>query len=258
MNHWRKYNVVRKRNLQKSWRSLSRQDRNEVLSFLKVLGAIVALVAVIYYVGTNGLTHIGGFWAIFTGEKATVAGDTQAPPPPTFSPLNPYTKQKTLTVAGYAEPSAEVKVLINGKEAGTTIAEAGGTFSFKDATLKEGKNVITATAKDLGGNESQKSAELIVTLDTKKPALTISSPKDGQKITGEKNQVKVAGKTEPGVTVKINSIQARVLGDGSFSTTLIISTGETKITVIATDKAGNQEKVEMTVSYSAPASSPAE
>jgi len=257
MNHWRKYNVVRKRNLQKSWRSLSRQDRNEVLSFLKVLGAIVALVAVIYYVGINGLTHIGGFWAIFTGEKATVAGDTQAPPP-TFSPLNPYTKQKTLTVAGYAEPSAEVKVLINGKEAGTTIAEAGGTFSFKDATLKEGKNVITATAKDLGGNESQKSAELIVTLDTKKPALTISSPKDGQKITGEKNQVKVAGKTEPGVTVKINSIQARVLGDGSFSTTLIISTGETKITVIATDKAGNQEKVEMTVSYSAPASSPAE
>ena len=258
MNHWRKYNVVRKRNLQKSWRSLSRQDRNEVLSFLKVLGAIVALVAVIYYVGINGLTHIGGFWAIFTGEKATVAGDTQAPPPPTFSPLNPYTKQKALTVAGYAEPSAEVKVLINGTEAGTTIAEAGGTFSFKDATLKEGKNVITATAKDLAGNESQKSAELIVTLDTKKPALTISSPKDGQKITGEKNQVKVAGKTEPGVTVKINSIQARVLGDGSFSTTLIISTGETKITVIATDKAGNQEKVEMTVSYSAPASSPAE
>ncbi|KKW05377.1 MAG: hypothetical protein UY40_C0022G0017 [candidate division CPR1 bacterium GW2011_GWC1_49_13] len=252
MNHWKKYNVVRKRNLQKSWRSLSRQDRNEFLSFLKVLGAIVAIVATVYYVGINGLTHIGGFWAIFTGEKGTVAGDTQAPPPPTFSPLNPYTKQKTLTISGYAEPSAEVKIMINGSDAGTAIAEAGGTFSFKDASLKEGKNVITATAKDLAGNESQKSAELIVTLDTKTPKLAISSPKNGQKITGEKNQVNVLGKTDPGVTVRVNSIQARVLGDGSFSTTLTnLPSGETKITIIATDKAGNQEKIELTVTYSA-------
>ena len=210
----------------------------------------MAIVATVYYLGINGLSHIGGFWAIFTGERGIIAGDTIAPPPPTFiSPLNPYTKEPKITVNGYAEPSAEITVSLNGKVAGAAVTEAGGTFSLANITLKEGKNTITATAKDLSGNESQKSAELIVTLDTKKPTLTVTAPKPGQKFTGEKNQITVTGKTEAGVAVKVNSLQSTVFGDGTFRATILAKEGENKITVTATDKAGNQEKIELTVTY---------
>ncbi|MDP1710634.1 MAG: Ig-like domain-containing protein, partial [candidate division WWE3 bacterium] len=59
------------------------------------------------------------------------------------------------------------------------------------------------------------------------------------------------GKTESGATVRVNEIQAAILADGTFKATLTASTaGEINITIVATDKAGNEKKVELKVTYS--------
>jgi len=228
---------------------MSREDRNDLARFVKVLTAILAVTLAVYYVGVNGLTHIGGFWAIFTGEKGEVIGDTIAPPRPTLSPINPYIKESKITINGFAEAGSEVTVFVNDSEAGKTVAEAAGTFTLSDVSLKQGRNEITAVSRDTSGNEGQRSGILVVNFDNKPPDLTVSAPKDGQKFSGEDNQIKVSGTTESTATVKVNSVQARVLGDGSFSTTILGSAGSIPITVTATDRAGNEKKIELTVTY---------
>lgn len=247
-----KYAINRKRlRLSQSWKTLGRDDRNELVNLLKVLGITIAVIAALYFVGIKGLTYIGGFWNLFTGETGPTIGDETAPPPPTFNPVSPYTKNSTVTITGFAEPAAEITLYINGVEKSKSTTEAGGTFSFSGVVLPtEGKNVITATATDRASNISQKSAELIVTLDKKPPTLTITKPKDGQAFSGTDTQIHVEGKTEAGTTVKVNEIQATVLADGIFKSTLVAKEGDNKITVVATDKAGNEKKVELSITYS--------
>ena len=247
-----KYAINRKRlRLSQSWKTLGRDDRNELVNLLKVLGITIAVIAALYFVGIKGLTYIGGFWNLFTGETGPTIGDEMAPPPPTFNPVSPYTKNSTVTITGFAEPAAEITLYINGIEKSKATTEAGGTFSFSGVVLPtEGKNVITATATDRASNVSQKSAELIVTLDKKPPTLTITKPKDGQAFSGTDTQIHVEGKTEAGTTVKVNEIQATVLADGIFKSTLVAKEGDNKITVVATDKAGNEKKVELSITYS--------
>ncbi len=247
----RKYIVKRKRNLKKSWKSLSREDKSDLTRFVQVLGITFLIIFAVYYIGVNGLTHIGGFWSIFTGERGEVRGDTIAPPPPTLAPIAQYSKSKEVNIKGNAEPGAEITLFVNDEEAGKTITEAGGTFSFSKVLLpKEGKNIIDAIATDKSGNQSNKSAKLIVTRDTKKPKLEVAKPSDGQTFSGEDNQIKVKGTTEAGATVRVNNIQAQIRAGGVFETTVVATEpGSIKITVTATDKAGNERKVELTVAY---------
>lgn len=249
-----KYLIKRRQlRLRQSWKTLSRDDRKDLISLLKVLGVIVAVTTALYFVGINGLTYIGGFWNLFTGETGPSNGDKIAPSPPSLNPLPQYTKTEKINISGFAEPASEVTIFVNDEETAKTIAEAGGgTFSFSNVILLiQGKNTITATATDRSGNVSRKSAELIVILDKKPPDLTVTSPKNGQTFSGENKQIVVAGTTEVGATVRVNEAQAPVLADGTFSYTITASgAGEIKITVVATDKTGNEKKVELEVSYS--------
>src|SRR3989304_5147426 len=179
-----KYAINRKRlRLSQSWKTLGRDDRNELVNLLKVLGITIAVIAALYFVGIKGLTYIGGVWKFFTGGTGPPPGGEMTPPP-------------------------------------------------------------------RASNISQKSAELIVTLDKKPPTLTITKPKDGQAFSGTDTQIHVEGKTEAGTTVKVNEIQATVLADGIFKSTLVAKEGDNKITVVATDKAGNEKKVELSITYS--------
>jgi len=251
MNRYKRYTISRKRNLRKGWKSISKDDRSELSRFVKILAATLAVTLAVYYVGVNGLTHIGGFWAIFTGEKGEVVGDTTAPPPPTFSPVNPYTNQPKIAISGFAEAGSEITVFVNDSEAGKTVTEAAGTFSLAGVPLRQGKNEITAVSRDTSGNESQKSGVLVVNFDNKPPDLTVATPKPGQKFSGEEKQIGVTGTTEAGATVKVNSIQAPVLSDGSFRATILAKNGSNLITITATDRAGNEKKIELTVTYEA-------
>lgn len=250
----RRYLIRRKNKtgLRQGWKTLSRDDKSDLTNLLKVLGITLVVVAGLYFLGIRGLTYIGGFWKVFTGDKGPISSDTDAPFTPTFAPLPPYTKTEKISISGFAEPASEVTLFVNGNEIAKALTEAGGTFGFPSVVLTtEGKNIITATAADRAGNVSQKSAELIVTLDKKPPELEISSPQNGQAFSGESKQIHVEGKTESGATVKVNEIQAAILADGTFKATLTASTaGEINITIVATDKAGNEKKVELKVSYS--------
>lgn len=248
----KRYLITKQRTLKRRWRGLPKEEKTELRRLVKILTITFLTLAVLYYIGINVLTNVGGFWAVLRGKSGEFSQkDTIAPPPPYLSPIPLYTKNEKIEIEGYAEAGAEVTLLVNGSEVGKTVAEKGGQFSFSSVALKEGENKIAAIATDGAGNESLKSSILKVILDKQPPKLTVTKPKEGQKFSGEDDKkITIAGKTEPGATVKINNNQATLLDDGSFNFTFIANNeGEIKLTIAVIDQAGNETKKEITVSY---------
>jgi hypothetical protein len=118
-------------------------------------------------------------------------------------------------------------------------------------TLGEGAHVIEMLARDLAGNTALVTRS--VTVDTRAPAITLGFPYEEVTRVSQKRLV-VSGQTEPFATVVVNGETAFQVGrDGLFSTTVVLEDGENRITVKATDAAGNAATVSRTVIRSAPA-----
>ncbi|WP_249669818.1 S8 family serine peptidase [Polycladospora coralii] len=192
----------------------------------------------------------GGTW-----EKAPVIEgnfmiraqvDYEAVAPVIESPKNDsFVNQKTITVSGQASPSTTVKLYNKGKEIAETKATAEGIFST-EVNLKKGKNVLTAiSVTDIG--DTNPSAKVNVTLDRKKPGLTITAPLDGTKTNKEVITVTGQATDDYLAHVKVNGKKATLKDDGSFTYRLLLNEGENKIDVSAIDKAGNKTKKSVNV-----------
>jgi hypothetical protein len=81
------------------------------------------------------------------------------------------TNDTTPTFEGMAQPESTVELSADGVSLGTTGADATGAWSLTTA-LDEGIHTITATATDAGGNVSDPSLPLSVTVDTTEPTIT--------------------------------------------------------------------------------------
>ncbi len=84
---------------------------------------------------------------------------------------------ESFTLTGTAEAGSTVEVFQNGGSIGTTTA-TGGTWTLL-VTLTDGANTFTATATDNNGNTSEATEAVIITLDTVRPGVTISSASGG-------------------------------------------------------------------------------
>ncbi len=166
------------------------------------------------------------------------------------------TNDTTSSIAGTAEPGAEVEVFVDGVSAGTVSADpttGAWEFSFADSDLAEGDNVITTQATDVAGNTSPSSAPITVTIDTANAApsglaLTdaTNSGSTDDNLTNVA-QAEVTGIAEvnaevevfvAGVTVGTTTAD----GDGNWSFTFAngdLATGDNAVTVVSNDTAGN-------------------
>ena len=85
------------------------------------------------------------------------------------------TNDVTLSFSGTAEANSTVTVFINGSNRGITTADASGGWSFDSSvgeaafTFDEGDHVVTATATDAVGNESDESDDFDLTVDLTAP-----------------------------------------------------------------------------------------
>jgi uncharacterized protein YfaP (DUF2135 family) len=121
----------------------------------------------------------------------------------------------------------------------------------------EGNVTFYAWARDASGNVSlSRSASIVVTTatetDTTKPALSVSALADGAST--NKPTLNVTGTaTDAGGldSLIVNGQNVLVNADGSFSTALALTAGANTVTVIATDKAGNQESNSRSINYDA-------
>jgi len=163
-------------------------------------------------------------------------------------PVNTFTATDNVGVTGCmvttstAAPAASASGWTSAAPA-TVTASAAGTVTFY------------AWAKDASGNVSlSKSASVIITTaaDTTKPTLSVSALANGAYT--NKPTLNVTGlATDAGgiKSVTVNGLVVVVDADGSFSTALTLAAGANTVSVIATDKAGNQQSDSRIITYDA-------
>ncbi len=224
-----------------------------VAVFLTASGGIGPLVASV----GDSLTAAFGKIVATPNPSATLAVATDAPI--IAAPDNPYTNQATATLhitvpVAVVGTTATVRVYVALQGLSMTpvteVAVGSTTQVLAQVNLSKGRNDFSATVvKD--GVESAESPIVSITLDQQPPALTIKSPKDGASITSP--TVTIVGTTQAGSTLIAQnaansaSVTGTAATDGTFSLTLQIDQGSNAITIRATDPAGNQSTVTITV-----------
>ncbi|MGH9719434.1 MAG: malectin domain-containing carbohydrate-binding protein [Bryobacteraceae bacterium] len=144
------------------------------------------------------------------------------------------------------DPTATV--VVNGLSA----TNSGGTFTAGNVPLKEGSNLITATATNTQGYAS--SATVSVVSDTVPPIVVIDTPTNNAMVTS--STITVAGMINDIVSGTVNGSQATVTVNGILATVsnrsfmiqdFLLLNGANTITVVARDRAGNQAQSQKTV-----------
>lgn len=226
------------------------EKRNLRKAILFSLLTIVLLLGLIFF-GIPSLTGLAVLVSELRGTSVTIEqNDTLPPPPPRFNSLPEYTKESSLSISGFSEPSSTVEIFLNGSSAGTVVSTAEGTFTFSKVSLPSRENEIYTIATDEAGNKSQPTPRFMIIFDNTAPKLEITQPQDGTTLAGErKRKIRIEGQTEENVSLTINERLIILASEGKFSTDYTLSDGENHLKVIAIDPAGNQTEKELKLTF---------
>lgn len=221
------------------------EKRNLRRATVLSLGTILVIVAVIV-LGIPLLIRMAVLLGDIKSSSRPVDKNDLIPPvPPRLSISYDATNSATQTIAGSAEPGSAVWLTLNGESAGDVVAAEDGGWSLSNVRLDEGDNKLSAVAIDQGGNKSAPSSEVDLYYSQQPPELNISSPTENQQISS--TSVEVSGITSAGVRLTVSSRLIIVTPEGKFSTPFSLVPGENTLVFIATDRAGNQTRKELTV-----------
>lgn len=232
--------------------------------------AVVALGAGVLFVANGGVGRAASFLGSTLAGFVDNLSATPAPSAPPLvvasapvlqSPEEPYTSQPTVDLAGRVPENLvgrpgyviRIYVAVGDQPPGQVGELAMGdqvTFVVAGVGLSEGTNTFTATIAGPTG-ESGPSPGVAYVLDTSKPAIKISSPKDGAVVNAK--SVEVKGKTQARSSLELTNATtgASVTGaadvSGAFSLIIPIGPGANQLTLTATDPAGNAKSSTLSV-----------
>ena len=169
-----------------------------------------------------------------SGATSVTVPDTTAPAAPTVNPV----KAGATAITGTAEAGSTVEVTLPDGTKATATADKDGNFSVPVSGLEEGQTV-SVTAKDASNNTSAPTTATVAKADdTKAPdAPSVNPVKAGDKA--------VTGTAEAGSTVEVtlpdgSKVSAVADKDGKFSLPVAGLKAGDKVSVTATDAAGNK------------------
>jgi bacillopeptidase F len=229
---------------------LSRSQERKLTKklFLAIAGSI-GLVIFILIFGVKILINFSLFVDAIRGNSTQNTSQTTLLLPPILDPLPTATNSAVQSISGRGKAGYGPNLFVNGKEYRKIKIDDNGTFAVRDVTLKEGTNTLFAKLFDTQGNSSEPSATTSVTINKKEPTLEVTTPKDGETISGDTAIAVVSGKTDEENTVTVNGRIAVVGVNGVFSIRLTVNEGDNTITVVATNPAGNEKKSELKIKY---------
>ena len=225
--------------------------------------AVVALGGGVLLVASGGLGRaaaaLGSTFGGFVGDLTSTPVPSDPPvivssAPTLEAPAEPYTNQSAIdligtvpaAVVGAADSVVRVYVAIGEGEPGiVTEIPIGSTQRFvaPGITLSPGTNTFSATIVGPTDLESESSATVAYVLDTSKPKVTISSPRNNAVVNSR--TVKVVGLTQARSTLSAHNLTTNATvtgaadGKGAFSLVVPIGTGINKIELSSIDPAGN-------------------
>jgi hypothetical protein len=150
-----------------------------------------------------------------------------------------------ITVSGtVGDPTATVSV------GGVVATVSNGTFTAQGVVLREGKNLLTASATSPAGGIG--SDTVAVFLDTIPPTVHIDSPAAAAvvttpqiDVTGNVNDVVSGTVNGDQVSVSVNGVAATVANRSFAAHGVLLVPGANTVTAIATDRAGNTARHEV-------------
>jgi hypothetical protein len=171
------------------------------------------------------------------------------------------TDSSTIDLAGTAADNVSVTRVTWSSDTGAGGAADGtSNWSIDSIALREGENRITVTAEDSSGNRSND--QIVITYDSPgqddviAPVVTITSPTTRPEFTSDTNTIDLAGTAADNVLVTrvtwTSDRGASGAADGTSSWSidaLPLQSGANRISVTATDAAGNASADEITVLY---------
>ena len=183
-------------------------------------------------------------WIIKIKEEVSTLIDKTNPTITLTNPTSTYQKTQTsqFTIKGTVTDDTEVNEL---KINNNPVNLNGSNFSY-NTQLSTGQNIFNLIATDNSGNTTIKKITIEYQpqqTDKIGPDIKITQPDLRGFIVIEQMQYEIKGEvTDPsGVTqVTVNNELANVDAQGNFSKTITLVYGNNPITVIATDKYGNQ------------------
>ncbi|MDP2873751.1 MAG: hypothetical protein Q8N84_00385 [bacterium] len=239
----------------KSFSQLKKEATNGALIIYKKIGLLLAVTAVIgiimYFWVVAVMANIDTLWGLFPNNEPQTT--TVAPPhSPFLSSLPKYTKNKTVTIKGYAEEGVTIKLMVNGAEHSKNLADKEGAFIFDAVELVEGENQVFAVALNSTLTLSAPSPTTTIVYTNKPPKLEMETPKENQSLIQKENSFLVSGLTDKDCLVTVNDHRAIVDLTGKFTLTVYLTEGVNKIKILAKDQAGNEATIERTVTYFKP------
>jgi hypothetical protein len=234
-----------------------------------VLVAVIVLVGAIALTITGGLGGaigdlghaLGGLVGGIAGASPTPASSQIVSPegaPRLEEPVTPWTNVALWDVRGVlpsgvaGSSTLRLRVYVGETQVAQVPVPATADFLVPAVPLQPGWNEISAAIVETTG-EGPRSAAIKVNFDDQPPALSISSPRNGAKITA--TSVTVSGTTQAGSSVSVHngltggSANTSAAASGSFKMSIDIGTGVNPLTITATDPAGNETSKAVSVSH---------
>jgi hypothetical protein len=192
--------------------------------------------------------------------------DTTAPKVAITSPTSSGTYTVTtmpLSIGGTASDDVGVAQVTWSNSRGGSGTATGTTNWSASVALRSGTDVITVTASDAAGNSA--TATLTVTYtpsDSTPPKITITSPTSSGTYTAKTSPLTIGGTASDNIGVSqvtwssSRDSSGTAVGTTNWSASVALLSGSNVISVTAWDAAGNCTTATLTVSYTAPDSTP--
>jgi PKD repeat protein len=199
---------------------------------------------------THSYTTVGTYTATVTVSSSTASAMASANVAisanigvmVTSPTANSIFSANTVTVGGTVS-APNLTVSVNGIAASVS----GTSFTATGVSLREGVNLISATATD--GHGGVGSGVVSVILDVTAPTVSITAPASGATVTtsavavaGLVNDIVTGTIGSNDVTITVNGLPAQVSNRSYLLSNLQLAPGQNTITVVATDKVGNQSQ----------------
>lgn len=156
------------------------------------------------------------------------------------------TNSAQLELSGFAQPGAEVVLLLNARESSSSTAGDDGAFAVA-LNLEDGENTLAVFSRTDEETTSANSQEFLVVLDRETPNIVIDEPQPDQRFDRKTQTITVRGLTEGGSKIYINDRLVTSSLDGAFSASVSLKDGANELTIVVVDKAGNRAEQKLTV-----------
>ena len=238
---------------------------------LLLVAAVAALGIGVLLIASGGLARVAA--AIGSTFSGFVTDITSTPTPSATAPVaadapfleapaEPYTNQPSVDLVGTV-PAAVVGgtdwrirlyvAIGDGQPGAVTEVPVGSSqhFLIPDVALSPGPNTFTVSIVGATDLESEPSAAVTYVLDTAKPRIVITAPKDNGVVNGK--TAKIVGSTQGRSVMSARNtatnatVSGAADGKGAFTLVIPLGTGSNPIEITATDPAGNLNTANLTV-----------